>query len=101
MRYINSKYTASQSTPKVNNAKPTKTKSSIQKRMLFKDALALLTHSSFRILSHHVAPDSNLNGYNSTGQQGTSNRTLKDALLRYQYRRAITTKSKWVRRSMS
>ena len=45
--------------------------------MLFKDAVSLPPHSSFRILSHQIAPDSTSNGSNSTGRQGTSNPTLK------------------------
>ena len=45
--------------------------------MVFKDAVALPYHSSFHILSHLIAHCSISNGSNSTGRQGTSNRTLK------------------------
>ena len=45
--------------------------------MLSKDAVALPTHSLFRILSHWIALDNTSNGSNSTGQQGTSNQILR------------------------
>ena len=45
--------------------------------MVFKDAVTLLPQISFRVLLHHIAPDSILNGSNSTVRQGTSNHTLK------------------------
>ena len=49
--------------------------------MLSKDAVALPTHSLFRILSHRIATDSIPNGFNSNGRQGTSNLTLKRCLV--------------------
>ena len=48
---------------------------------MFKDAVALLPHSSFRILSHQIEPDSTPNASNSTVQQATSNRTFKICLV--------------------
>ena len=56
---------AKQSTPQVNNAKSTKTKLTLQNKMLFKYAVALPLHSSFHILSHQISMDSTSNGYNS------------------------------------
>ena len=73
--------TAKQSTPKFNNAKYTKTKLTLNKKMLFKYSVALLPHSSFRILLHQITPDSTSDGSNSTVLQGTSNRTLKICLV--------------------
>ena len=81
MRKIYDRYTANQSTPQVNNAKSTKTKSTHNKKIPFKYTSALLPNSSFRILSHRVSPDSTLNGCNSTGKQDTSNRTLKRCIV--------------------
>ena len=49
--------------------------------MFFKYALALPPHSSFRILSHRIAPNSTLNGCDNNGQQGTSNLTIKICLV--------------------
>ena len=49
--------------------------------MLFKDAVALPHHSSFRILPQWITPVSTLNGSNSTGRQVTSNRTIKRCLV--------------------
>ena len=69
--------TTEQSTPQVNNAKSTKKKLTLHKKMIFKDAVALSTHSYFRIISHQLSPDSTSNGPNSTGQKVTSNNTLK------------------------
>ena len=69
------------STPQVNNTKPTKTKSTLHKEMLFKDTVALPPHSSFYILSHPISPDSTSDGCNITSQQGTSNRTFKICLV--------------------
>ena len=66
MRQIIDKVTAEQSTPQVNNAKSTKTKLTLNKKMLFKDSVSLLPHSSFHILSHQIAPESTSNGFNST-----------------------------------
>ena len=77
----NDKDTAEQSTPQFNNAKPSKTKSTLNNKILFEDASALPPHSQFRILSHRIAPDSTSNGYSSTGKNGTSNRTLKRCLV--------------------
>ena len=51
-RHRNNKDTAEQSTSQVNNAKPTKTKSTLHKKMLFKDKVSLPTHSFLHILSH-------------------------------------------------
>ena len=48
---------------------------------MFKDAVALLSHSLFRIQSHWIAPDSTSNGSNRTGWQGTSNHILKICLV--------------------
>ena len=45
MRQRNNKDTSEQYTPKVNNTKPTKTKSTLHKKMLFKYAVALPPHS--------------------------------------------------------
>ena len=70
-----------QSTPQVNDAKLTKTKLTLHHKMLFTDEVALPPHSLFCILSHQIAHDSILNGSNSTGRQGTSNRTLKILLV--------------------
>ena len=67
MIQINDKETDENSTPQVNNVKPTKIKSTLHKKMLFKDAVAILPHSLFHVLSHRIAPDSNFNGYNITG----------------------------------
>ena len=44
--------------------------------MLLKEAVSLPPQSSFRILSNKIAPDSTLNGSNSTGWKGTSKPTL-------------------------
>ena len=49
--------------------------------MLFKDAVSLPPQSSFRILSHQIAPDSTLNSSTSIRQQGTSKLTLKKWLV--------------------
>ena len=49
--------------------------------MLFKDALVLPPRSLFRILHHRIAPDRTSNESNSTGQWGTSNRTLNRCLV--------------------
>ena len=73
----NNKDTAEKYTPQVNNAKPTNKKLTINKKMLFKDSVALPPHSLLVILSHQIAPDSTSKGSNITGRQGTSNRTLK------------------------
>ena len=81
MRQIIDIDTAKKSTPQVNNAKSTNTKLKLRNKMLFKDAVALPTHSTFFILSHQVSPDSTLKGYNSTGQQVNSNHTLKICLV--------------------
>ena len=43
-RQINDKDTAEQSTPQVNNAEPTKKKSTLHSKMLFKGAGVLLPH---------------------------------------------------------
>ena len=59
----------------------TKTKSTLNKKVLFKDAVELPPHCLFRILSHRIASDSTLNGSNSTGRQGTINGTLKRCLV--------------------
>ena len=48
---------------------------------MFKYAVALPPHSSFRILSDQIAPDSTSNVSNSIIQQGTSNRTLKRCIV--------------------
>ena len=56
-------------------------KSILHKEMIFKDAVALLPHSLFHILSHQIILDSTLNGSKSTGWQGTSNLTLKISLV--------------------
>ena len=71
--------TAKQSTPKVNNTTLTKIKLTLHKKILF--AIALLPHSSFRILSHRITLDSTLNGSNITGLQGTTNHTQKKCLV--------------------
>ena len=67
MRQRNNEETAEQSTPKVKNTKPTKTKSILHNNMLFRDAV-VLPLSLFRILYHRIAPDRTSNGSNSTGQ---------------------------------
>ena len=100
MRQRNDKETSEKSTTYVNNYKPTKTKSILHKKMLFKDAVVLLPHSSFHILSHRIAPDIISNGSNSTGQQGTSNGTPKYALLPYPLQRTTKMQLRWVRRSL-
>ena len=81
MRQKNNKNTAEQSTPNINKAKPTKKNSTLHKKIVFKDAVAIPPNRLFHILSRWIAPDSTLNGSNSTGQQGTSNRTLKRCLI--------------------
>ena len=81
MRHRNDKYIAEQSTPQVNNAKLTKTNSTLYKKILFKDAVALWPHSLFRILSHRIATDSTSNGSNSTSRKCNSNRTFKRFLI--------------------
>ena len=67
MIQINNKDTDEKSTPQVNNVKPTKTNSTLHNRILFKDSVALLLHSLFRVLSHRITPSSTLKDYNSTG----------------------------------
>ena len=81
MRHRNNKDISEKSTPQVSNSKPTETKSTLHKKILFKDVVALPPHSSFHILSHQIAPDSTLNGSNSTGRQSTSDHTLKRLLV--------------------
>ena len=100
MRHRNDKYISQQSTPQVNKSKPTNTKSTLNKKIIFKDSAALLPHSSSHILLHHIAPDRTSNLSNSTSKQGTSNRILKYALLPYPSQRTITTQPQWVRRPM-
>ena len=73
----NDKNTAEQSTSQVNNYKPTKTKSTLHKKILFKYTVALPSLIFLRILSHQILPNSTSNRSNSTGRQGTSNRTFK------------------------
>ena len=77
IRQRNDKDAIEQSTPPFNNSKLTKTKSTLDKKMLFKDAVLLAPHSLFQILSHRIAPDRTSNGSNITGRQGNSNHTLK------------------------
>ena len=77
MIQINNEDTAEQSTPQVNNNKPTKTNSTLNNIVPFKYTVAFLTHSSFRILSRRIAPDSTPNVSNSTSRQGNINRTFK------------------------
>ena len=72
---------AVQSTNQVNNAKPTKPKSLLQNKIIFRDAVLLLAHSSFRILSHHIVSDSTSNRSTSAGRRGNVNRTLKILLV--------------------
>ena len=81
MRYTNDKDTYETLIPQVNNAKLTKTKSTLHNKIIFKDELTLPPHSSFHILSHRIEPDRTLNGSNITGRQGTSNRNLKICLV--------------------
>ena len=69
--------TSKKPTPQFNKAKSIKTKSTTHNKMLFKDAVALPPHIFFHILSYQITPDSTSNGFNSTGEQGTSNLTLK------------------------
>ena len=71
---------AEQSTPEVSNAKLTKTKLTLHKKILFKYAVVLPPHSSFRILSQKILPYSTSNGSYSTVWKGTSNSTLKRCL---------------------
>ena len=52
MRQRKNKYTAGQSTPQVNIDNLTNKNSTIHKKMLFKDAVSLLPHILFGILSH-------------------------------------------------
>ena len=61
----------------VNNARSTKTKSTLHKEMIFKYEVALPPHSLFHILSHHIRPDNTSNRSNSTGWKSTSNHNLK------------------------
>ena len=77
IRQRNDKDASEKSNPPFNNSKSTKTKSTLDKKMLFKDAVLLAPHSLFQILSHHMAPDRTSNGSNITGRQGNSNHTLK------------------------
>ena len=58
MRHIIDRYKAEQSPPQVNNDTSTKTNSTLHKKMLFKEAVEVPPHSSFRILSHQIVPDS-------------------------------------------
>ena len=81
MIQINNKETDNQSTPQGNNVQPTKKKSALQKKIIFKDAVELPPHSPCRILSHCITPDITLNGSNSTGWQATSNLILKICLV--------------------
>ena len=76
-RQIIDRDTTKQPTPQVNNAKSTKAKSTLRKKIIFKDAVALPPHSLFRVPSHQIAPDITSNDSNSTGRQGNSNRTIK------------------------
>ena len=61
------KDTSEQSIPQFNNANMTKIKSLIHTYIVFRDAVVLPPHSLFRILSHHIAPDSASNISDSTG----------------------------------
>ena len=75
IRQKNDKDTAEKSTPQVNNAKRNKAKLTLHNKIPFKDAVGFLPHSSFRILSHKIEPDSTSNKYNSTVQQQSSRKT--------------------------
>ena len=55
----------------------TRTKSTPHNKMVFKDEVALKPHSTFRILKKRIAPNSNSDGSNSDGQQGTCNHTFE------------------------
>ena len=81
MRQRNDKDIAEQYTPQAKNDKPTKTNSTLHKKMLFIDAVEFPPLSLFRILSYHIATNSTLNGSNSTGPQVNSNRTFKICLV--------------------
>ena len=91
MRQRYNKDTAEQSTPQFNNAKPTNTNSTLHKKIIFKDAVTLLSHSLFRILLHQIAPDIIWSSSNSTGRKVTSNHILKYSFLPYSSQRTITT----------
>ena len=93
----NDKDTAKQSTPKVNNGKPTKKNPTLHKKVLFKDAVLITHHSSFQILSHLIAP--------WTALIVRVDKVLvtvpsKDAVLPYPLLKIITTQFWWVRRSL-
>ena len=81
MIHRNNKDTSEQSITQVNNANPTNTKSTLHNKILFKDAVEFLPHTSFSILSHQIAPKSTSNGSNTSGQKGTSNCNLKRCLI--------------------
>ena len=81
MKQINDKYIAEKFTPQVNNAKPTNKKSTQQKILQFKDAVALPQHSLICILSKISTPNNSPNCSNSNSLQGTSNRTFKICLV--------------------
>ena len=70
-------YTSGKSTLQVNNTKLTKKNSTLHKKIVLKDAVALPPHSLLRILSHRIVPAATLNEFNINGLKGTSNRTLK------------------------
>ena len=81
IRHIIDRYTVKQSNPQANNAKFTKKKLTLHKKIFFKYSVALLPHSSFRILSHQIASDSTSDYSSITGRQCTSKRTLKICLV--------------------
>ena len=94
------RYTAEQSTPQVNNEKSTKETSTLHKKMLVKDAVALLPQSYFRFLSQQISPGINSKGSNSSSKQGTSNHTLTICLVTLSIAKMITPQLQWVKRSM-
>ena len=77
----NYKDMSEQSTPQVNDDKPINPESLLNTKTLVKDAVVLLPHSLFWILSHRILPDSTPNGSDSTGRCVTSNCTIKICLV--------------------
>ena len=58
-----------------------KKKSTLHKKIIFNDSVALQPHSSFCVLSNQIKYGSTSDGSNITVQKGTSNRTLKICLV--------------------
>ena len=100
MRHRIDRDTAKKSTPQVNNAKPTKAKLTLHKKIFSKDAVALPTDSfsaSYHTKSHPTVP---IIALTVPVDKALVTVPLKDDLLTYQLQRMITTQLQRVRRSM-